>query len=173
MRRKTLFTVAIALAGAAAVAVAGPFALRSDSAPTQSTSERDLPSSFGTAQLKALKVVSGVVITEKDVVMNGGWFDTTVSCLKNRRLTVQARVVISAPGASLSRTVRRNGSFKTVNCAEGGPSVGFVITARKAKAACADGSWKPGVYGFITTTIEPTRKLKAQDSLVWDNRNRC
>ena len=39
--------------------------------------------------------------------------------------------------------------------------------------ACADGSWKPGRYSFLTTTTEPTRRLQASASLVRTVSDRC
>ncbi len=171
MNRKTLFSTVVTL-----VVVAGVAALALAALPGAASTGQDesvLPSGFATAQLGTLKVVSGVVITEKNVLLNGGWYDTRVACTKNRRLNVKARINISAPGASRSRDVNRSGTFLAPNCAEGGPSVGFTITARQAKAACADGSWKPGTYGFITTTVEPTKKLKTANSLVWEEDSPC
>ena len=125
------------------------------------------PSSFGTAQQGTLKVISGVVLSSTQVSMQGGWWDRRVSCTKNRKLKVSARISISAPGATRSTSYSRSGSFVDINCAEGGPGVGYSITARKARSACPDGSWEPATYSFMTTTIEPTRKLKAVDSFVW------
>lgn len=171
MNRKSLLSTVVTLV-AVGLAVGLAAAALSGAASSRQSESID-PSSFGTAQLGSLKVVSGVVITEKNVVLNGGWYDDKISCRKNRRLRVKAKINISAPGAMASRNVNRSGSFLAPNCAEGGPSVGFTITARQAKSACADGSWKPGAYSFMTTTTEPARKLKAVDSLVWQVDDAC
>src|SRR5262249_10255247 len=71
------------------------------------------------------------------------------------------------------RRVARSGRFKDANCAEGGPNVGFTITARQAGLACPNGAWKPGRYDFVTTTIEPTRKLLATARALWTNGRPC
>jgi hypothetical protein len=156
MIMKTLVIAAVALAGAAAYSSAAiePFA-------------------YGSAEQGSLRVASGVVLSSTQVSMQGGWWDDTVSCTKNRTLRVKATISISAPGASRSKTVNRSGSFVDINCAEGGPGVGFTITAKKAGSACPNGRWKPATYSFMTTTIEPTKKLKAVGSLVWTKSGHC
>jgi len=63
--------------------------------------------------------------------------------------------------------------FVDMNCAEGGPNVGFTITARSLGLACRDGSWKPARYDFVASTTEPTRSLRALADLGWVKRKRC
>jgi hypothetical protein len=157
MIKKTLLTATIALAASAGLAGA-----------------QNEPSSYATAQIGTLKVVSGVVLAPKAADMRGVWLDDKVSCSVNRKLTVRAQIVVSPlSGAGPSHRVSRSGTFLDVNCAEGGPNVGFTISAKAAKSACPSGTWKPGQYSFTTTTTEPTRKLKALASLGWTKRGRC
>jgi hypothetical protein len=135
---------------------------------------QDQPSSYGVARTGSLQVVSGVLVSPTAVDMRGVWTDEKVSCLKSRTLAVRAQITISPlSGKGLSRHYIRSGSFVDINCAEGGPNVGFTIRARAAKTACPNGRWKPAIYSFITTTTEPTKKLRARAILEWRQRSRC
>jgi len=130
------------------------------------------PTAFGSARLGSLSVTSGVLVSGRAVDLRGVWNDTKVSCLANRRLRVRA-VVDFVPARGKPRRFERTGTFRDVNCAEGGPNVGFTLTARRLGFACPSGSWKPARYNFVTQTTEPKRGLKATASLSWFKRGRC
>ena len=134
----------------------------------------DEPTAFGTATRGSLRVTSGVLVSARDVDMRGVWVDETVSCRTQRRLTVAIEIDYVAPTRP-DRIVRfrRTGRFRGPNCAEGGPNVGFTITPRQARFACADGRWKPGRYTFSTSTMEPTTRLEANATLFWHKPGRC
>jgi hypothetical protein len=132
----------------------------------------DEPASYGTARLGSLTVTSGILVSAKAVQMQGVWNDPKVSCRVNRRLTVKADVNYIPAGGNPRRVVRR-GVFLDTNCAEGGPNVGFTISARKAGFACPNGAWKPARYSFVVRTIEPTRQLQSVVSLDWFKAARC
>jgi hypothetical protein len=127
------------------------------------------PTAYAHAQLGSLSVVSGVLVSRSAADMRGVWNDEHVSCKTTRYLTVKILIDYSPTGKRFART----GRFKDVNCAEGGPNVGFTITARQAGFTCPSGAWKPGRYDFVTTTTEPTRKLLATASLLWTNLKPC
>jgi hypothetical protein len=127
------------------------------------------PTAYGHAQLGSLSVVSGVLVTRMAADMRGVWNDEHVSCKTTRLLAVKILIDHVPSG----KRIARSGRFKDANCAEGGPNVGFTITARKAGLACPNGAWKPGRYDFVTTTLEPTRKLLATASVLWTNVKPC
>ena len=52
-----------------------------------------------------------------------------------------------------------------MNCAEGGPNLGFHRTAASVGLACADGRWKPGRYSLSVKTTHVRSGLIAQASL--------
>lgn len=126
---------------------------------------------YGEARLGPLRVVSGARVTARAVDLRGTWLDATVGCGTSRRLRIAA--VADYAGAAAPRRVRRAGSFSAPNCGEGGPSVGFTLTARAVGLACADGRWRPGRYSFTTTTTETTKALRAVASLVWASSRAC
>jgi hypothetical protein len=132
----------------------------------------DEPVAFGSARLGSLSVTSGVFVSARAVDLMGVWTDTKVSCLANRRLRVRA-VVDYVPATGKPRRVERVGRFRSPNCAEGGPNVGFTLTARKLGFACPNGTWKPARYNFLTQTTEPRRGLRATASLIWFKKGRC
>ena len=129
------------------------------------------PTSFGTARLGTLTVTASVLVSPKAADMRGVWNDTKVSCTENRRLRV--RVLVDRVAAGKTTRVRRAGTFRDPNCAEGGPNVGFTLSARAAGMACPNGRWKPGLYHFLTRAKEPKRGLEASASLDWTNTRRC
>ena len=129
------------------------------------------PTSFGTARLGTLTVTASVLVSPKAADMRGVWNDTKVSCTENRRLRV--RVLVDRVAAGKTTRVRRAGTFRDPNCAEGGPNVGFTLSARRIGTACPNGRWKPGLYHFLTRTKEPKRGLEASASLGWTNTRRC
>ena len=60
-----------------------------------------------------------------------------------------------------------------MNCAEGGPNLGFHRTAASVGLACADGRWKPGRYDFVTRTKHIASGLVALGTLSWIRRGTC
>lgn len=126
---------------------------------------------YGEARLGSLRVLGGVRVTSREADLRGGWLDAAVPCTAQRRLRLS--VVVDGPGGAARRRVTRTGTFLAPNCGESGPSVGFTLAARRLGLACADGSWKPGRYSFLTTTTEPTRRLQASASLVRTVSDRC
>jgi len=129
------------------------------------------PSSFGTARLGTLTVTASILVSPKAADMRGVWNDTKAPCTESRRLRV--RVLVDRVAAGKTTRVRRAGAFRDANCAEGGPNVGFTLSARAAGMACPNGRWKPGLYHFLTRAKEPKRGLEASASLDWTNTRRC
>jgi hypothetical protein len=129
------------------------------------------PASFGTARLGSLTVTVNVFVAPKAADMRGVWNDTKVPCTVSRRLRV--RVLVDRVAGGKTTRVRRSGTFRDPNCAEGGPNVGFTLSARAAGMACPNGRWKPGLYHFLTRAKEPKRGLEASASLDWTNTRRC
>ncbi len=151
------------IAALAAAAVLGPATLAAAAGE---------PGTFASAHLGSLSVTSGVLVSTRAVDMRGVWLDETKPCTTNRRLRIRAEIDY-VPRQGNPRRVVRAGTFLDVNCAEGGPNVGFTITARSIGLACPNGTWKPARYDFVTATTEPTRRLKATASLLWEKRGRC
>lgn len=114
------------------------------------------PSSVGTARLGTLTVTASVLVSPKAADLRAVWNDIKAPCAESRQLRV-----------------RRAGTFPDMNCAEGGPNVGFTLSARAADMACPNGRWKPGLYHFLTRAREPKRGLEASASLDWTNTRRC
>ena len=132
------------------------------------------PIAYGEAELGKLRVVSGVVVDEKLVELKGAWFDDSVPCTAKRKLKVTVSLTFSAAvGSGPPTMVKRSGTFSSLNCAEGGPNVGFTLKPASAKADCPDGSWKPGQYAFNTETTDVVKKLTAHASLLWLTETAC
>ena len=129
------------------------------------------PAAFGTARLGSLTVTASVLVAAKAVEMRGVWNDTKVPCTVNRPLRV--RVLVDRVAGGKTTRVRRAGTFRDTNCAEGGPNVGFTLKARAVGLACPNGRWKPGLYHFLTRAKEPKRQLEASASLDWTNTRPC
>jgi hypothetical protein len=129
------------------------------------------PSTFGIARLGSLTVTASVAVGPKDVDMRGVWNDTKVPCTVSRRLRV--RVLVDRVADGKTQRIRRSGTFRDANCAEGGPNVGFTLKARAIGLACPNGRWKPGLYHFLTRAREPKKQLEASASLDWTNTRRC
>ncbi len=129
------------------------------------------PTAFGTARLGSLTVTSSVLLSAKAVDMRGVWNDTKVACTVSRPLRV--RVLVDRVAGGKTTRVRRAGTFRDTNCAEGGPNVGFTLRARSIGLACPNGRWKPGLYHFLTRATEPKKHLEASASLDWTNVRRC
>jgi len=142
------------------------------SAAVAAAASPEPPMASGDARLGSLHVTSGIVVGAASVDLRGVWQDRSVRCAVSRRLTVKAQVYYTPAGRPGSvRT--RIGRFRTPNCAEGGPNVGFTLTARQLGYACPNGRWKPGRLGFVVFTTEPTRGLRATASLGWHNARAC
>ncbi|MGE5690193.1 MAG: hypothetical protein ACM33B_06520 [Pseudomonadota bacterium] len=156
MRRVVVSRIALLAAVALAAAGVAGAALHA-SAPAETDA-------YGDARLGSLRVGSGVRMTARDADLRGMWIDESVACDTNRRLRVA--VLIDWSRGVAHRRVTRSGAFLAPNCGEGGPNVGFTLTARAARLACADGRWRPGRYSLMTTTTEPTKALRAAASLV-------
>lgn len=105
---------------------------------------------FGQAKRGNLHVFSSIIKTWRAVDMMGGWLNESQSCTLNRRLRVKVEIFRSRGNRGdffEDRITRRR-----MNCAEGGPNLGFNITAREAGFACSNGRWKPGRYDFLIRT---------------------
>jgi hypothetical protein len=138
-------------------------------ATAQATGE---PSVFAAAKLGSLTVTSGALVSPKSVDMRGVWTDTKRPCSEHRKLAVKAQIDYVDKAGKTHRLILSK-TFRDGNCAEGGPNVGFTVTAKMAVLACPNGSWKPGQYQFVTTATEPVRKLKAIASVGWTKPGRC
>jgi hypothetical protein len=131
------------------------------------------PSTLGVARLGSLTVTSSALVSAESAELMGVWNDPKASCNANRRLRIRVAVDF-IPASGMPRRVARSGIFKSANCAEGGPNVGFTLTARMLGFACPNGTWKPARYNFVTHTTEPKRGLRATASLNWLNpKRRC
>ena len=127
--------------------------------------------SFAEARRGSLHVLSSVLVSGHSVDMRGGWFNNSLSCTTSRRLRVHAEI---------QRTAGNNGSAigmsdtgPVANCAEGGPNFGFTISASDAGMACANGSWKPGRYDFLTRTRHVRSGVVAVATLGWTKKKAC
>jgi hypothetical protein len=131
------------------------------------------PFATADAHLGTLHVTSAVYVRAKSVDLLGVWQDAKVKCSVNRRLKVKGAVDYIPFGGTPRRPFVRTRTFLDVNCAEGGPNVGFSVTAKQLGLACPNGTWKPARYNFLTRTTEPTRKLAATASVNWAKTVRC
>jgi len=130
------------------------------------------PTASADARLGTLHVTSGIVVSPSAVDLRGVWQDRSLPCSVSRRLTVKAQIYFTPAGRPGSMRTRI-GRFRTPNCAEGGPNVGFTLTARQVGYACPNGRWRPGRLSFVVFTTEPTRGLRATASLGWRNAGAC
>ena len=60
-----------------------------------------------------------------------------------------------------------------MNCAEGGPNVGFTFSPAEVDMACPNGSWKPGRYDFLTRTRHVRSGVVAVATLSWTKKKAC
>jgi hypothetical protein len=130
------------------------------------------PEVFAAAKLRTLTVTAGVLMSPKDVDMRGVWTDTQRPCSEQRKLSVRAQIDYVDRNGKTHRLILSK-AFKDGNCAEGGPNVGFTVSAKTAVLACPNGRWKPGRYTFVTTASEPVKKLKATASVGWEKAGTC
>ena len=130
------------------------------------------PSTFATARKGTLDVTSSIFVTSKAVSQYGGWTDDSKSCTAFRALRVTTEIFRTRPdgtGQHRIKTVRR----AMMNCAEGGPNLGFDRTAASVGLACPDGRWKPGRYDFVTRTKHLASGLIALGTLSWIRGGSC
>lgn len=155
MRRATLVTFVALLASAATV-----------------PASVEPPTAAGDAKLGTLHVTSGIIVLPSSAELRGGWQDPKAGCATTRRLTVRADIYYRPFGKEGTHR-RRSGTFRIANCAEGGPNVGFTLTARRLGYGCPSGRWQPGRLDFVVHTSEPSRGVTATASLSWANAVRC
>jgi hypothetical protein len=125
------------------------------------------------AQLGSLHVTSAVYVSPKTVVLMGVWQDSKVKCTASRRLQIHGAIDFIPFKGKARRPFLRTRTFLDVNCAEGGPNVGFTVKARSLGLACPNGTWKPARYNFVTVTTELRKKLSSTASVNWAKTARC
>ena len=130
------------------------------------------PEVLASARIGRLDVSSSVLVSPKSVDMRGVWVDESRPCSETRLLDVKAQVERIGSNGRSAR-VTRKGTFRTRNCAEGGPNMGFTLNARTIGFGCADGRWKPGRYHFTTTSVDRRKRLRAVASVGWVQTRRC
>jgi hypothetical protein len=130
------------------------------------------PSVFAAARIGHLDVVSGVLVSPTSVDLRGVWVDETQPCTQTRLLDVKG-VVDYVPFGQQGKRVQRKRTFRTANCAEGGPNMGFTLGAKAIGFGCANGRWKPGQYTFVTTSVDHRKRLRAVASVGWENKTNC
>jgi hypothetical protein len=130
---------------------------------------QDEPQAISDATFGTLHVTTAVYVTAKAVELRGVWTDKSVKCSASRKLRIHAEVNY-IPKSGKPKRFPRNGVFADANCAEGGPNVGYTITAKSLKLACPNGKWRPARYDFVVSATEPVRKLKSLADLSWFKR---
>jgi hypothetical protein len=129
------------------------------------------PNTFASAQRGKLLVSSSALVANRSAEMMGGWINENVACNVDRRLTV--RILIDRVRGGNTDRVRRKKTGRVTNCAEGGPNFGFTIRAADVGLACPDGSWKPGLYDFVTNTFHHSSRLRAIGTLFFRISDPC
>jgi hypothetical protein len=132
----------------------------------------DDPGTFGMAQRGSLKIVSGVLLNPSGGEMKGVWIDAKQKCSVRRTLRVSIQIDLVSAAGKTTR-IKRARSGLVENCAEGGPNLGFDLTPRAYKMACANGRWRPGRYSMITKTLDVRSGIIAQASLYHQVTRRC
>jgi hypothetical protein len=117
-------------------------------------------SSLGVARAGSLTVSSFVIAFPRAVELRGGWNNDGVPCNQSRRLRVAVEIFYTPFGATGRRIARVRTGIR-MNCAEGGPNLGFSLRADGNGLACPDGTWKPGRYTFVTETRHLASGLRA------------
>ncbi len=130
------------------------------------------PEVFADAKSGDLHVSASILVSAKAADMRGGWINETLGCSATRRVKVSI-IVERIPAHGTGRVVRKSKSRLVVNCAEGGPNMGFTLTARSLGMACPNGKWKPGRYSLATTAKHIATGLEASASLGWSKRGAC
>ena len=132
----------------------------------------DEPGAFGMAQRGTLKVVAGVLLSERGGEMKGVWLDGKRGCLDRRTLRVAIQIDLVSPAGKTTR-IRRSRTGLVDNCAEGGPNFGFDLAPKTLGLGCANGRWKPGRYAMTTRTTHVRSGLVAAASLYRQVTRRC
>ena len=132
----------------------------------------DEPGAFGMAQRGTLKVVAGVLLSERGGEMKGVWLDGKQGCLDRRTLRVAIQIDLVSPAGKTTRIRRARTGFVD-NCAEGGPNFGFDLVPRTLGMGCANGRWRPGRYSLTTKVTHVASGLIAQASLYRQVTRRC
>ena len=132
----------------------------------------DEPGAFGMAQRGSLKVVAGVLLSERGGEMKGVWLDGKRGCLDRRTLRVAIQIDLVSPAGKTTR-IRRSRTGFVDNCAEGGPNFGFDLVPRTLGMGCASGRWRPGRYSLTTKVTHVASGLIAQASLYRQVTRRC
>ncbi len=132
----------------------------------------DEPGAFGMAQRGTLKVVAGVLLSERGGEMKGVWLDGKRGCLDRRTLRVAIQIDLVSPAGKTTR-IRRSRTGFVDNCAEGGPNFGFDLVPRTLGMGCANGRWRPGRYSLTTKVTHVASGLIAQASLYRQVTRRC
>ena len=133
---------------------------------------QDEPIAFGDARKGPLRVVSFAGVGARFADLTGTWYNDKVGCEQWRRLRVSVFVDFEPPkgrGKIVERT--RTGVVK--NCAELGPSFGFLLRPRRIGLACPNGRWRPGHYTFHTKTLHLGARLESATTLLWANTRAC
>jgi hypothetical protein len=130
------------------------------------------PGTFATARKGTLDVTSSIFVTSKAVDQFGGWIDETQPCTAFRTLRVTTEIFRTRPDGTGQHRIKVR-EAPVMNCAEGGPNLGFSRTATSVGLACPDGRWKPGRYDFVTRTKHLASGLVALGTLSWIRRGTC
>jgi hypothetical protein len=129
------------------------------------------PGTFAVARDGNLTVVSSVIVGRRTVDMMGGWSSEAAPCDRMRRLDVE--ILIDRVRRGKTTRFRDEVSARVQNCAEGGPNLGFVLSATDVGMACSDGTWRRGHYTFVTDTTHRRRGLLATADLFFAERDPC
>ncbi|HLM33168.1 MAG TPA: hypothetical protein VK285_03800 [Gaiellaceae bacterium] len=130
------------------------------------------PGTFATARKGALDVTSSIFVTSRAVDQFGGWTDETKACTAFRTLRVTTEIFRTRPDGTGQHRIKVR-QAPVMNCAEGGPNLGFSRTAASVGLSCPDGRWKPGRYDFVTRTKHLASGLVALGTLSWIRRGTC
>jgi len=130
------------------------------------------PEVFASSRIGNLDVTAGVLVSPKSVEMRGGWVDETQPCSQTRLLDVRAEVDY-IPFGQEGKRISRKRTFRTANCAEGGPNMGFTLTPKGIGFGCPSGRWKPGRYHFTTVAVDHRKRLRAVASVGWAKPEAC
>jgi hypothetical protein len=130
------------------------------------------PEVFASSRIGSLSVTTGVLVAPKSVDMRGVWVDETQPCSQTRLLDVRAQVDYIPFGGQGQRFERKR-TFRTANCAEGGPNMGFTFTPKAIGFGCPSGAWKPGRYHFTTVALDRRKRLRSVASVGWEKREPC
>ena len=130
------------------------------------------PEVFADAKSGDLDVSASILLSAKATDMRGGWLNESLGCNQWRRIKVSI-IVERIPTSGRPKVIRKSKSRATMNCGEGGPNMGFSLSARGLGLACPNGAWKPGRYAFATTVEHLATGVTAIASLGWRKRGSC